>query len=57
MLGTESMLRGVKHVKVFPGVADAVGKYACPELAENFQEADGSKVFDVGEFGCFGQRD
>ena len=57
MLGTESMLRRVKHVKVFPGVADAVGEYACPELAENFQEADGPEVFNVGEFGCFGQRE
>ena len=45
------------HVEVFPDVADAVGEYACPELAEDFQEADGPKVFYVGEFGCFGQRD
>jgi hypothetical protein len=51
------MLRRVKHVEVFPGVADAVCEYACPELAENFKEADGPKVFDVGEFGGFGQRD
>ena len=57
MFGTESMLRWVEHVEVFPGVADAVGENACPELAENFQEADGPQVFDVGEFGCFGQWD
>ena len=30
MLGTESVLRRVEHVEVFPGVADAVGEYACP---------------------------
>ena len=50
------MLRGVEHVKVFPGVADAVGEYACSELAEIFKEADGPKVFYVGEFFGFGQR-
>ena len=57
MLGTESVLRRVEHDEVFPGIADAVGEYACPELAENFQETDGPQVFDVGEFSCFGQRD
>ena len=50
-------MRRVQHDQVFPGVADAVGEYACPERAEKFQEADGPKVFNVGEFGCFGQRD
>ena len=48
VFGTESMLRGVEHVKVFPGVADAVGEY--------FKEADGLKVFYAGEFFSFGQR-
>ena len=57
MLGTESMLRGVEHVKVFPGVADAVSEYAGPEFAEDFKEADGPKVFYIGEFCSFGQRD
>ena len=42
---------------MFPGVADAVGEYACPELVENFKEADGSKVFYVGELCNFGRRD
>ena len=56
VLGTESMLRRVKHVEVFPGVADAVGEYACSELLEIFKEADGPKVFYVGEFFSFGQR-
>ena len=50
-------MRRVEHVEVFPGVADAVREYACPEIAENFKEADGPKVFHVGEFCSFGQRD
>ena len=57
MLGTESMLRRVKHVEVFPGVADAVGEYACPELAKNFQKADRPQVFNFGKFGRLGQWD
>jgi hypothetical protein len=56
MLGTESMLRGVEHVKVFPGVADAVSEYACPEFTENFKKADGPEVFYAGKFFSFGQR-
>ena len=57
MLGTESVLGWIEHVEVLPGVSDAMSEDARPELAEDFQEADGPKVFDVGEFGCFGQRD
>ena len=55
MLGTESVLGWIEHVEVFPGVTDAVSEDARLELAENFQEADGPQVFDVGEFGCLGQ--
>ena len=38
-------------------VADAAGEYASPELAEDFEEADGPKIFYVGEFSSFGRRD
>ena len=41
MLGTEAVLGWIEHVEVFPGVADAVSEDARPELAEDFQEADG----------------
>ena len=44
-------------MEVFSGVADAVSEYAGSELAEDFEEADGLKVFYVGEFCSFGQRD
>ena len=50
MFCTESMLRGVEHVKVFPGVADAVSEYACLEFTEDFKEADGPEVFYAGKF-------
>ena len=39
-----------------PGVADVMSEYAGSELAENFKEADGPKVFYVDEFFSFGQR-
>ena len=42
---------------MFLGVADAVSEYAGPELVEDFTEADGPKVFYVGQFCSFGQRD
>ena len=38
-------------------VANTAGEYASPELAEDFEEADGPKIFNVGEFSGFGQRD
>ena len=57
MFGPESMLRGIEHVEVFPGVADTVSEYAGLELSEDLKEADGPKVLYVGEFCSFGQRD
>ena len=55
MIGAEPVLGGVKEVVGFPGVADAVCQYACPEFSEDFEEADGSEVFDAGEFFRFGK--
>jgi hypothetical protein len=57
MLGAEAVLGWIKHVEAFPGVTDAVGEDARPELAEDLQEADGPKVFNVGEFSSLGQWD
>ena len=48
MIGAESVLGGVKEVVGFPGVADAVCQYAGPEFSEDFEEADGSEVFNAG---------
>ena len=48
MVGAEPMLGGVKEVVGFPGVADAVCQYACPEFSEDFEETDGSEVFNAG---------
>ena len=38
-------------------VADTAGEYASPELAEDLEEADGPKIFYVGEFSSFVRRD
>ena len=48
VVGAEPMLGGVQKVMGFPCVADSVGQYACPEFAEDYEEADWSDVFDAG---------
>ena len=57
MLGTEAVLGWIKHVEAFPGVTDAMSEDARPEFVEDLQEADGPKVFNVGEFSSLGQWD
>ena len=57
MVGSESVLGGVEDVMGFPGVADAVCQYASSKFSGYFKQADGSKVFNAGEFIGFGEWD
>jgi hypothetical protein len=53
MDAAKSVLGGVKKAVGIPGVLVAMCQDAGPEFAEDFVEADGSEVFDAGQFVCF----